>query len=390
MGRVESEKVDTDLLVPKKTKIVKYRDKAGKEWDGLYINQASGIFYARKSIKGRSHFLSLQTTSFMTAKSKLLDTLSEASNTTHLQPWKRKIFKDYYQIMYDEKVAKQMTEGTLKNIDRVWRHSLRDFWENVKPEDINQDLVSKYYVWFKRKKPHHTMFNQIKYLSNIFSVMVREGALQAYNVPELSMTREDQKKYDKQKGRVISQSEISRILQFCDERLRLMVMIAYSTGMRKGEICKLKKSDLKLNGNHYVIMLETDATKTGRARNIPLYAGLTPILSEWISTKGKYVFPSSTNVNRPIYTQIVDRDWTNAKKLAGISGRMRFHDLRHTAATNLVKQGINPGIACDMLGMSLRIFQKVYLKLSSDDLIIASDALGRLMFNNEAHKEKID
>lgn len=56
-------------------------------------------------------------------------------------------------------------------------------------------------------------------------------------------------------------------------------------------------------------------------------------------------------------------------------GRLRFHDLRHSRATEFARQDVNPAIACTILGMSLRMYQKVYLNLSGADLLKTIDKI---------------
>ena len=48
---------------------------------------------------------------------------------------------------------------------------------------------------------------------------------------------------------------------------------------------------------------------------------------------------------------MVRREFATLLKKANIS-RIRFHDLRHTAATLLFAQGINPKVVSEMLGHS--------------------------------------
>lgn len=67
------------------------------------------------------------------------------------------------------------------------------------------------------------------------------------------------------------------------------------------------------------------------------------------------------------------------------TNQMRFHDLRHTAASNMAKSAINPIVAVTVLGMRFDTYQKTYLKLSIEDLVVASESnfarLGGSMFD---------
>ena len=80
-----------------------------------------------------------------------------------------------------------------------------------------------------------------------------------------------------------------------------------------------------------------------------------------------------SDLKRPRSSQLIDKGWFGAKAAANINNKMRFHDLRHTAATNMAKSGINPIVAVTVLGMNFKTYQKIYLKLSVEDLVIASE-----------------
>jgi integrase len=54
---------------------------------------------------------------------------------------------------------------------------------------------------------------------------------------------------------------------------------------------------------------------------------------------------------RPLSRSIVDKAWTRLNARAGVP-RVRFHDLRHTAASLLLGRGIHPKIVSEMLGHS--------------------------------------
>lgn len=54
---------------------------------------------------------------------------------------------------------------------------------------------------------------------------------------------------------------------------------------------------------------------------------------------------------RPLSSSIVDHAWTLLNGRAGVP-RVRFHDLRHTAATLLLGRGVHPKIVSEMLGHS--------------------------------------
>jgi integrase len=74
------------------------------------------------------------------------------------------------------------------------------------------------------------------------------------------------------------------------------------------------------------------------------------------------VFPS--RVGTPIRGRNLSRSFKRHLKRAGLPLRFRFHDLRHTCATLLFKQGVNPKFVQELLGhdgvsLTLNIYSHV-------------------------------
>jgi len=109
--------------------------------------------------------------------------------------------------------------------------------------------------------------------------------------------------------------EITRLLLACDEELYPIVVCALMTGMRQGEILRLRWEHIDLaNGIIYVLR-----TKSGAPREIPIASKLSTVLKGLIKGDGGPVFT--------LLAYQVQRRFAGACKLAGIEG-FHFHDLR--------------------------------------------------------------
>jgi integrase len=60
------------------------------------------------------------------------------------------------------------------------------------------------------------------------------------------------------------------------------------------------------------------------------------------------VFPSQ--VGTPLSARNLQRHFKSLLKRAGLPESFRFHDLRHTCATLLLRQGVNPKFVQELLG----------------------------------------
>lgn len=358
-----------------KTKIVKYVDSKNKQYESLYINLASGIFYARKTLDGKSHFVTLKTKSFSEAKAKIFTILHKAS-TGELEKPKSVLIKDFYNDMLAQKKAAGLSKNTLICVEKVWRNNLRDFWQNKTVKDVNQKTITDFVNWHHKVKPGNQIGPAFKYLSNILNVMIKSGHLQIHQKPELELPKAEEKSLKKQKGRYVSETEMNKMISNSNEFMKFVLSLAYITGMRKNEICSIELERIKKKENRYFIELFPENTKTGNGRTVPVPTELNEILEKFISkSKGrsKFLFPKKTDPKNSLYGQMIDEKWKQIKKKSGITQRTRFHDLRHSAATNFAKNKVNPSVACTILGMSIQVYQKVYLKLQPDDLAFAID-----------------
>ncbi len=354
------------------SKITKHRDKKGNSYSHLYIDQNTGIFYVRIRVGDSVRSSSLETTDFNKARALVIDRAAQLSNADYTKPG-NKIIADFYAQMIAEKTAAQIKPQTISRIETIWRLSLKPFWEYCKPEDINQDKVTDFITWHRRNRPGRQLFNVLKYLSNILDVMIENEGLPPNKKPRLDLPKDEERHQRKQKGRYVTDAEAKALVENSEGFIKLMILIAYCAGMRKMEIGSLELSRLKRSKDRYIVKLDTDDTKTGLAREIPLPAFLTPLIEAQIIPGATHLFPMKSDPKRFMSSQLIDKDWVEVKKAAEITGRMRFHDLRHTAASNFSKSNINPFVAVTILGMSFQTYQKRYLKLVSEDLIIGTE-----------------
>jgi integrase len=143
--------------------------------------------------------------------------------------------------------------------------------------------------------------------------------------------------------RFLSLEESAQLVEVCDQDLKPIVVLALNTGMRKGEILTLQWSQVDLT--HNLILL--DKTKNGERREVYISPELRVFLCKLPSRfKGDYVVPNPET--RKPYANI-KRMYTKALTKARIKD-FRFHDLRHTFASQLVMAGVDLTTVKDLLG----------------------------------------
>ena len=179
-----------------------------------------------------------------------------------------------------------------------------------------------------------TVNRELALIRRMFSIAQREGWIgnNPFAMGEPLICVADEKKRE----RILTREEECRLLEACNDprraHLRPIVICALDTGMRQGEILSLRWHDLDLiNG---AITVAAFNTKTMRARTLSLTARLSREL-EALAAKAPMrpddrVFGIVDNVKRSFDT---------VRRAAGMED-LRFHDLRHTAATRLVSAHI--------------------------------------------------
>ncbi|MBA3826198.1 MAG: site-specific integrase [Ktedonobacterales bacterium] len=237
--------------------------------------------------------------------------------------------------------------------------------EHLKPQHIQQVYAKMLEKGFSTTTVRHLHAT----LHRAFENGVRQGVF-SQNLCELI----DAPRIAQKEMRVFSMEQSRQFLAAIQgTRFEALFALALSTGMRRGEILGLTWENVDLdrgiiyvqrNLQHVrgVVMMQEPKTKQGRRH---LFLG--PIarqaliehrerqnreraVMEWDEQKWNLVF--TTTKGTPMHpTTLLLKHYDPIIKQAGLP-HIRFHDLRHTAATLLLEAGINPKVVSEMLGHS--------------------------------------
>jgi integrase len=143
------------------------------------------------------------------------------------------------------------------------------------------------------------------------------------------------------KERILTIDEMKRLLAEAREELRPVLIIALNTGMRKNEVLSLRWKDADFVKG----FIHIADSKSGRSRDIPMNSPTFETLRA-MDRSGEFVFE---NPETKTHVLDVKTGFKGACRRAGIKG-VRFHDLRHTAASRMVEAGIDLVTVKDILG----------------------------------------
>jgi integrase len=139
-------------------------------------------------------------------------------------------------------------------------------------------------------------------------------------------------------GRVRFLSDDERALLLAETEknpsLRVIILVLLSSGARDMEVRALRWKQVDLVRGQAVIEGTTNGT-----RRMLFFAGeALDALRAWARVRRidtDYVFPGITG-EKPIF---IEQAWRRARRRAGLEDNLRMHDLRHTAATEMVSGG---------------------------------------------------
>lgn len=257
-------------------------------------------------------------------------------------------------VRFKEFLGLALSEITPLLIDK-WRQKRRQ--DGIKPASINRQLndlracLNKAVEWgvldvspFKKIKPIKTDSSaKVRFLS-----ADEEAKLRTALDERESKTREARASANRWRvERGLKEYSDLSDCTFVDH-LKPAVLISLNTGLRQGELFSLKWIDVDLDKGNLTVV--GDTAKDGETRHIPLNAEALLVLKQWKSqpgVKSKYVFHDETG--KPFKN--IRTSWARVLKNAGIDS-FRWHDLRHTFASNLVMSGVDLNTVRELLGHS--------------------------------------
>ena len=204
-----------------------------------------------------------------------------------------------------------------------------------------------------RPRSAATVNREMEVLRAVLLFAVRHGWL--LRNPFLAGPPLIRKSQEARRTRLPSPEEEARLIAACvppREHLRAIVIAARDTGLRRGALQELTWScvdwDLRLirvppGNRHKSRPTVIGLTARLHAELWRLWEGQTP------ADPAARIFPFGD----------WKRSWTTACRLAGVEG-LRFHDLRHGFATDLLEAGIGERLAMKMAGHSSASTHAIY------------------------------
>jgi integrase len=213
-------------------------------------------------------------------------------------------------------------------------------------------------------------------LSAAFSIATAEWQWMTEN-PFIRVRRE---KEPDGRIRFLSTEERAALLEACkssrSNSLYLIVMLALSTGMRQGEIMSLKWNQVDTAKKRITLL----KTKNGEIRVVPLVGLANDLIqaqSKVRKIQNPFVFPGRLHS----HAEFPRAGWQNAIEKAKIEN-FKFHDCRHSAASELAMNGASLHEIAAVLGHKTLAMVQRYAHLSEQHTTSVVERMNNAVFGD--------
>lgn len=250
----------------------------------------------------------------------------------------------------------EVRNSTIQNYEKNIKNWIIPALGSMEVKEISRKDLQDFVINFSKEYKRNTVINITKPLSGSLK-WAEEGGFINYNPwRNIKIPRD----FAETEINTFTQEEIKKILsvESCKKDTKDIVILAYRTGMRIGEILTLRWEDINFDKGFLVVKRtlssyvdgkpEITEPKTKKSKRRIDLDGLTiQILSEKHNKKEGYIFCKKDG---SMYSRQAIR-LPKICKNAGIKPR-NFHTLRHTHATILLAAGVHPKIVQERLGHS--------------------------------------
>lgn len=245
--------------------------------------------------------------------------------------------KEYIEYVRDIKKKRSWTR------DQELLDNLCKYLGNKKLSEIQAiDLEDYKAIRLKEVKPS-TINRALSCLRHLFNLAIKWKKHFSLN----PLSQIDFFEEDNRIERILTVDEEEKLLANSPTYIKSVILFALNTAMRRGEILTLTWNNIDLQNR--LITIEATNSKSKKKKRIFINTVVHKILLEQKMKNNGHVYVFSGSDGNQIKT--LRTAFENSCKRAGIIG-LRFHDLRHTAATRMIESGANIVAVSKILGHS--------------------------------------
>ena len=245
------------------------------------------------------------------------------------------VLADWPQMIGEYREAKKVqgvTEGTLYESAL----SLRNFERLVgkcSSKQITQSAIDKFILQRGTEVSRPTLNKDIRNLKTFINWCKKKRYIN--NGIELRELKEEERPV-----RSLNDVQIRKLLVAAGpyEPMKIRILLALGTGLRRGDIDSLKISDIDFETNS----ISTTSRKTKKSM------ASRPVSAEIMAVLSKYVCSLDVGQEKLFSTKFNHRIWRKVCKKAGLAD-LKFHDLRKTFCSLLAQNGVSTAVTQRLL-----------------------------------------
>lgn len=222
--------------------------------------------------------------------------------------------------------------------DEISLKHLMPTFGHLRLTDINKSQVNKYMTDRLEKVSGPTVNREIACLKRVISLAVDAGELKHSPLARLKLLAESPARQPK-----LEMEDEVKLLQDSSVWLRPAIRLALVTGCRQGELLALRWKHINFEKGLVII----EDSKSGDSRRVPLHPALLEELRKRRGTPAGFVVKNSKGGELSRHS--IHKAFQRATKKAGLED-LRFHDLRHVAASRMLEQGAPLPVVQSFLG----------------------------------------
>ena len=240
-------------------------------------------------------------------------------------------------------------------------------------EEATAEEIEDYIRYLKERVKSITIGNRLSAIRNYYRYLKKEDRILISPMEEVEYRVILQESIKD----VLSEREIERLIESIPEvsrnglRDKAMIELVYSSGLRFGEVQRLKITDIDLRDREVIIR----KTKTKEERIVPVGIRAVIMIDKYLSNERKsneriakdnYLFISETG--EQLKNSTLDGIIKRRRTRANIEKPLTWHTLRHSCALHMLRGGARVSEVQRMLGHKNIKTTEVYTKLNIEDI----------------------
>ena len=294
-------------------------------------------------------------------------------------------FGDWVSFWYENYLKPELRDNSQRSCEGNIRLYIQPKLGHIPLNKLTQNDLQQFYQWLKKdgRIKHRDIYGpglSDYLLQNIHSFCRRalDGAVKENLIVVNPALECKLQKAHRREMQVLTREEMQRLLiQAKYEDVYEIFLLELSTGLRRGELLALQWDDLNFSTGELRVNKQAIRTKAGLVvsepktkaalRTVILPLPVLNVLKEYRKTvSSRWLFPSPRKDDSPLDPSYVQTKLQEMLIRAGCK-HVRFHDLRHTFATNALEHGMDIKTLSTIIGhVSSSTTLNVYAHVTDD------------------------